>query len=128
MPFTKGHKINVGRKMSNEQKIKLSLILTGENNGQYGKPSWNSGKRCKQLAGINNGCWKGDNASYAAKHIWMKVNFGKANKCEDKYCENISKTYHWANISGLYKRVRKDWLMLCVKCHAKFDGRTKCQK
>ena len=127
MPFTKGHKINVGRIMSDEQRKKLSENHRGESNPAFGKPSWNSGKRCKQLAGRRNGCWKGDKATYAAKHIWLRVNFGKANKCENPECRKVSTYYHWANISGEYKRKRSDWKRLCVPCHKKFDKEKKCK-
>jgi hypothetical protein len=30
----------------------------------------------------------------------------------------------WANRTRGYKRERSDWLELCVKCHAKYDGIT----
>ena len=119
MPFTKGHTINLGRKMPDKERLKHSMF--GNKNPQYGKDPWNKNKKCKQLAGEKNGCWKGDLASYSAKHIWMKINFGKADKCEGSYCSGESKTFHWANISGEYKRKRSDWKMLCVKCHKRFD-------
>lgn len=119
MPFTKSHRINLGRKMPAEERRKHAMF--GRNNPAFGKLPWNKGKKCEILAGPNNGYWKGDSASYSAKHIWMKVNFGKANMCEEKECSCVSKNYHWANISGEYKRERSDWKMLCVKCHKKFD-------
>lgn len=77
--------------------------------------------------------WKGDNASYRAKHMWIVKHYGKANKCEQKGCsypkvvdagrriiEKPSR-YEWANISGEYKRDRSDWVMLCPSCHRKID-------
>lgn len=63
--------------------------------------------------------WKGDNASYYAKHIWVGNNFGKANKCE--HCGETTKKITWANISGKFLRDRKDWKQLCISCHRKFD-------
>lgn len=119
MPFTKGHKINVGRIMPLEERLKHRMI--GKNNPAFGKPSWNKNKKCPQIQNENNGCWKGESASYTAKHIWMVVHFGKANKCENKNCKKLSKKYHWANLSGKYKRNRNDWKMLCVSCHSLFD-------
>lgn len=127
MAFAKGHTINLGRKHSKEQRNRLSDAMRGERNHRFGKDPWNKNKKCSQLAGEKNSCWKGDAASYAAKHIWMKVNFGKATGCEDTECLAMSKTYHWANISGEYKRDRSDWKMLCVRCHKKFDGRKLCK-
>jgi hypothetical protein len=57
--------------------------------------------------------WKGDEASYFAKHQYAARHFGKASKCSF-YPE-------WANISGKYERERTDWIELCPKCHWKFD-------
>ena len=66
--------------------------------------------------------WKGNNASYVAKHMWIVKHYGKANKCEQKGCRYKSpKRYEWANISGEYKRDRSDWVMLCPSCHRKID-------
>lgn len=66
--------------------------------------------------------WKGDMAGYRAKHIWLARILGKphfCNHCKDKTLSHRS--YHWANISGRYKRNIKDWKRLCVRCHKKFD-------
>lgn len=74
-----------------------------------------------ELSGINNVNWKGDNASYQAKHIWASNNFGRPRFCE--HCKTTSNVvYNWANISGSYLRDRNDWLRLCVPCHHKFDN------
>lgn len=64
--------------------------------------------------------WKGDKASYAAKHIWVKYHFGKADHCENCLSKD-RKMYHWSNISGNYLRDRDDWQQLCVPCHKAFD-------
>lgn len=70
-----------------------------------------------------HGQWKGDAAGYRAKHTWMAVEFGQPALCE--HCgATDKKRYHWANISGEYKRIRSDWKRLCVSCHVKFDGST----
>ena len=77
------------------------------------------------MANDKNGMWKGKNASYSAKHIWIKNKFGSSEKCE--FCKKIGKkinnrwNLHWANISGKFKRERSDWLGLCVSCHKKYD-------
>lgn len=64
--------------------------------------------------------WKGEDASYVAKHMWVKYHFGKPQLCE--HCGTTEKRmYHWANISREYKRDRSDWLRLCVPCHKKLD-------
>lgn len=73
-----------------------------------------------QTAGDKNAKWKGDGASYAAKHMWVKYHFGRASECEDCGVED-RKVYHWANISKMYLRERTDWKQLCVPCHKAFD-------
>ena len=127
MPFTKGHKINVGREMPVEEREKHSISMRGERNHRFGVKPWNFNKICPQISNEKNGCWKGDSATYTAKHIWIKVKMGKAFMCFNHDCCGVSNTFQWANISHEYKRDEDDWLMLCVRCHAKFDGRTKCQ-
>lgn len=73
-----------------------------------------------QTSGKKNVNWKGDQASYAAKHIWVKYHYGKPNKCQ--HCKTTEiRMYHWANISGEYLRKRSDWLRLCVPCHKRYD-------
>lgn len=79
---------------------------------------WNKGK--EGLKEENNGMWKGESASYAAKHIWVNTHWGKPKKCDHCNTEE-NRMYHWANISDEYKREREDWLRLCVPCHSKFD-------
>jgi len=70
--------------------------------------------------GSKNGMWKGESASYAAKHIWVNNTFGRPQSCEN--CKTTEdRMYHWANISGTYKRERDDWLRLCVPCHKRND-------
>ena len=105
----------------------LRKKYTGSGNPMFNKTPWNKGKECLKTTNEKNGCWKGDEASYVAKHIWIKQKLEKSFMCWNHLCENISKTYQWANISHKYKRDEDDWLMLCAKCHAIFDGRTKCQ-
>ena len=64
--------------------------------------------------------WKGDNAGYVAKHIWIKTNYGKASKCELN-SSHIFRRFEWANISGKYERNISDYIQLCPSCHRKFD-------
>lgn len=70
-------------------------------------------------SGINNPKWKED-VGYHALHQWVSYNYGKPRFCEQ--CKTSERRmYHWANISGEYKRDRDDWLRLCVSCHKKYD-------
>jgi hypothetical protein len=67
-----------------------------------------------------NPAWKGQNAGYRAKHIWIQFHYGKANKCE--FDETHQANYfHWSNISGEYIRDISDWQQLCPKCHKNYD-------
>jgi hypothetical protein len=91
---------------------RVAKYLKGSKKTQFTKGSTLASKN------IN---WKGDTASYTAKHIWIKYHYGKAQSCENVDCSGVSKTYHWSNISGTYQRDRKDWQQLCVSCHKKYD-------
>lgn len=59
---------------------------------------------------------------YQSVHYWIKHNYGKANKCENIECPEISRNYDWAKKKGKsydYKRV--NFIMLCHSCHKKYD-------
>lgn len=64
--------------------------------------------------------WKGEGASYYAKHMWILKHYGKANKCT---CDqsHTAKRFEWANISGKYHRDISDYVQLCPSCHRKID-------
>lgn len=78
-----------------------------------------------------NNIWKGELASYSAKHMWIRKHYGKASKCENKDCkyprynskgvllEKPTK-YHWANLTGKFRDI-KDYKQLCHSCHKKLD-------
>jgi hypothetical protein len=71
--------------------------------------------------------WRGDGASYAAKHMWISKHYGKARKCEnDSY--HVARRYEWANISGQYKREREDCKQLCPSCHRRMDMKDMCRQ
>jgi stalled ribosome alternative rescue factor ArfA len=100
-----------------------------------GRGSWNKGKKASQCAnkiskaGRLNGHWKGDEASYSAKHHWITNNYGKPTKCELCRKDNLSgREINWASISHKYKRDRKDWMRLCTKCHGIYDKICKLRK
>ena len=66
--------------------------------------------------------WKGDKASYVAKHMWIIKHYGKASMCEK--CGTVTASrYEWANISGEYRRESSDYMQLCPSCHRKMDLR-----
>lgn len=60
---------------------------------------------------------------YQRIHKWLRITFGKANKCEMKMCKIIeAKRYEYALIRGKkYERKRENFMMLCKSCHVKYD-------
>lgn len=57
----------------------------------------------------------------------MEITFGKANKCNNKYCKRRSNHYEWSNIFHTYKKDIRDWEMLCRSCHLILDRGEKCR-
>lgn len=94
----------LGKKRSERTKIKISISKTG---------------KCK---GIENPIWLGDNVGYTALHAWVRRQLGTPMECS-KCGTTKAKMYHWANVSGKYKRSNglEDWIRLCVKCHSLLD-------
>ena len=71
--------------------------------------------------------WKGEEASYLAKHDYIQYHYGKPSLCEN--CgTTTAKKYEWANISGEHKRDRTDYIRLCTSCHRKYDNSKKPKK
>ena len=60
---------------------------------------------------------------YGNIHTWLKNNYGKASKCENKDCTYKSpKRYEWALIKGKqHKKDRDNYMQLCPSCHRKYD-------
>lgn len=98
MVFIKGHKINVGRKLDEERRKKLSINRRGE----------------------NNPAWKGDKVGYFALHKWVSIHNPKPNSCEK--CQSTKKL-DLSNKDGQYLRDFDNWLWLCRSCHRKHDNR-----
>lgn len=77
-------------------------------------PNWNGGSK-RRFGGISCG-------KYNTIHDWIKKNYGKANKCENKDCKKISRTYDWAKREECgYEKNVKNFYMLCRSCHMKLD-------
>lgn len=147
--FTKGHKINIGRKQTEEsnqkrrekmtgfkhseetkRKISLSHIGKGHSLTKEAKNkisishmgnTWGFKKGHKLNCGEKNWCWKGDNVKYGALHLWVKKIKPKIELCE---CCNTKKSIDLAN-KGIYDRNINNWEWLCRSCHMKKDGRIK---
>ncbi len=78
-------------------------------------------RMAKVLApGASSPSWKGADAKYGAQHMWIYAQRGKASKCSFDPT-HVRKMYHWANISGEYKRDVSDYMELCVPCHSRYD-------
>jgi hypothetical protein len=69
-----------------------------------------------QWCGEKNHNWKGEEASYNAKHHWVKRHYGDADHCSLNPTHK-SPLFVWHNISGRYKRDITDWEQLCQSCH-----------
>lgn len=120
MPFKKGNTIRKGVKLSQEQIDKTRAKLIGKKHTLQHK--LNIGKSIKgRFKEEKNPLWKGNKASYQSIHQWVRRHKGKANKCSNNPT-HINRTYHWSNISGLYKRDLNDYRELCVSCHHAIDG------
>ena len=100
----------IGSKKSLKTKNKMSK----SHKGYHPKSEFKKGHQ------IN---FKGDNIQKGGIHDWLRNKFGKANKCENKNCKNLSKKYDWSLLKGKkYKRIRNNFWMLCRSCHNKYDG------
>lgn len=109
---------NKGKKMSEEQRVKLSTYR--KNNPMR----WWLGKKRPDVSGEKNYQWLGDFPSYTAAHQWMSKTCGKPNYCE--ICKSTNaKHYDWACKNGKYSRNRKDYMRLCRSCHMRYDGQHK---
>lgn len=102
--------------------------MTPWNKGKQGvmPEPWNKGKVHESVVGEGNVQWKGEEASYFAKHSWMVYHHGNPRECEEcgvKGKKNGRQwSIHWANISGQFLRDLADWKKLCVSCHRRFDN------
>ena len=65
--------------------------------------------------------WKGRQPGYSAAHKWIVRHAGSPQSCSNCHDNNKERRYHWANLSGLYKREESDWVRLCVPCHYSLD-------
>lgn len=73
----------------------------------------------KNFSQENSSSWKGEKAGYFAIHNWIRKYYGSADHCE--MCGKTKGKFEWANISGEYKRDRRDFIPLCQPCHRSLD-------
>jgi len=95
-----GHKINLGRKLSEEHKLKISISHKNELNPM----------------------WKGNNVTKSPLHNWVRRHKPKPDFCE--LCKVVP-PYDLANISQKYYRDVNDFEWICRKCHMNKDSRIK---
>lgn len=69
-----------------------------------------------------NGRWKGEDASYWAKHRRVDRLRGKPKRCEWCGLDDPERQYQWANLTGNYDDA-DDYVRLCVRCHRNYDVR-----
>jgi hypothetical protein len=80
----------------------------------------------RYLKGEQHPNWKGESASYAAHHHWIKrwgVRTGICSQCGVTPPARGIRTVgtEWANISGQYLRDVSDYVELCPRCHRRRD-------
>ena len=75
-----------------------------------------------RLAESESPNWVGDEAKYRTVHTFVrrKINDGVCSKCGESGLSG--KKIHTANLTGIYSRDPKDYAMMCIKCHRKFDS------
>ena len=77
-------------------------------------PNWKGGVK-RSFGGVSCGL-------YNTIHPWLRNNYGKATRCENKDCKNISTNYQWSKLSNKkYEKKRENFWQLCVSCHKKYD-------
>lgn len=124
-PWNKGTKgvmvaWNKGLTKEDDRVKKYADKLKIVNKGKHSSPTTEFKKG--ENRGASNNFWKGDKVKYSGIHMWMVSAYGKPDACE--HCKRTGLTgryIDWANISGLYKRTRGDWLRLCKSCHKIYD-------
>lgn len=95
---------------------------SAENNAGFCmRVPWNKGKKMKKKKFDENvTVRKGDKKGYQAVHHWISYNYGKADRCD--LCKSRNKKrYEWSNKDHKYRRRRKDYQKVCVKCHRDYD-------
>ena len=107
MLFQVGHKLNVGRKFTDEQKqrIRERLMINHPTRGlKFGSSNW----------------LRVENPNlYRNLHKWVNRRLGKAKVC--RVCESQN-WVEWANVDNRYRKDLNDYIPLCRSCHHKRDA------
>lgn len=122
--FQKGH--GRLRTIKSYRKLQTRKKLSEATTRQMSNPNY-------QLKLSKNGMWKGNKASYYSIHMWLRLNFGSAKKCDNKSCKYPKKNtrgkimqkpkrYEWALIKGKkHEHKRENYYELCSHCHKLYD-------
>jgi hypothetical protein len=124
-------KAGKGRIVSEQTRKKISLSNKGVKpkpwtveasvKSRKGKHLTDEHKKKIGRSGVDSKSWKGEDASYAAKHIWAKYWLNDPGSCE---CCGTKINLQWSNKDHKYQRVATDWKRLCAKCHRQYDDFT----
>ena len=88
--------------------------FTGRNGGRFAKGH-------KLFVGEKHPQWK-DVVDHSTLHHWLRRNYGRANKCENQSCPQISLMFDYALKRGCeYRKNIENFLQLCRSCHLKYD-------
>jgi len=61
-------------------------------------------------------------SDYNKIHYWLKMQFGKAKKCEINKCISKPTRFEWALKKGsAYEKRRENFLQACTHCHKVYD-------
>ena len=104
-----------GKKQSKHQKEIAKQSSLGNKYAKGNKPNKTSFKK-----GNIPPNYKGENATYSAKHIWIKTRKCSAKEYKCEICKT-KQAQHWSNKNHKYKRILKDWQAVCSKCHNRYD-------
>ena len=59
---------------------------------------------------------------YNKIHDWLRNTFGSAVACENTKCDGNSSTFEYAIKAGkTHKKIRANYMTLCVPCHRRYD-------
>ena len=72
-----------------------------------------------------SGGWKGDKASYVAKHQWIYRRLGFPSSCSICGSLGWGKELQWHSESGKYLRTTNDWVSICASCHKRMHYKQK---
>lgn len=83
------------------------------------KSQINTGDLDPYLLYVPERFWKGSEVSYSGLHKYLRRNYTWSKACEQ--CGQVNGKIDLANMTGVYDRDPKNWMILCRRCHIKED-------